>query len=78
MAGATEVTAELIGLGVTRLMMMPRKENTGGSTIRGKLAGLAATTLWSLFQEPVLHFAKTRFASYLGKQPPSPDQDKIA
>ncbi len=73
---ALMVTAAFIGLGATRIFLMPRKEKTAGSSLRGKLTGLAATTLWSFFQEPVLNFAKTHFASYLGSQHQSPDQDK--
>lgn len=70
------VAATIIGLGATRFFLMPRKERAAGSSIRGKLAGLAATTLWSLFQEPVLNFARTHFASYIGDHHQSPEQDK--
>ena len=71
---ALALGAALIGLGATRFFTRPR---TGtGSSLRGRLAGLAATALWSVFQEPVLDFAKTHFTSYLGRLHQSPDPDK--
>lgn len=73
---ALMVVAALAGLGATRFFMTPRRENAGGGFFRGKLAGLAATTLWSIFQEPALEFARTHFASYFGGTRPSPDQEK--
>ena len=68
--------AAVAGLAATRFFMMPRKERGWGSSVRGKLAGLAATTLWSVFHEPVLDFAKTHYATYFGKSPQSPNPDK--
>lgn len=73
---ALAVTAALVGLGVTRLFMMPRKERGSGSSLRGKITGLAVTALWSIFQEPLLDFAKSHFASYLDKHHQSPNPDK--
>ncbi len=73
---ALMVAAAVIGLGVTRNFLMPRKERVGGVPMRGRLAGLAATALWSIFQEPMLNFAKTHFSSYLGGQSQPSDQDK--
>jgi hypothetical protein len=75
---ALAVGAALIGLGVTRFFTMPRKQRTPGSptSMSGRLTGLAATTLWSVFHEPVLDFAKSCFASYLGRRHPSPESEK--
>jgi len=73
---ALAVGAVILGVGVTRFFMTPRNGRGRGSSLGGKLAGLAATTLWSAFHEPVLDFAKTHFASYLGRRHPSPETEK--
>jgi hypothetical protein len=73
---ALTIAAALAGLGVTRFFMMPRKEKGVGSALRGNLASLAATTLWSVFREPALDFARTHFTSYFGRQQASPDPEQ--
>ncbi|HEY2573135.1 MAG TPA: hypothetical protein VGH65_03665 [Verrucomicrobiaceae bacterium] len=79
---ALAVAAGLLGLAAYRFFTAPRRgagpEKGWGGGLRGKLAGLAATSLWSVFHEPILDFAKTQFASYLDKHHQSPDSDKTA
>ncbi len=73
---ALAVAAALVGLGVTRLFTAPRNGKGWGASLRGSLASLAATSLWSVFREPALDFAKAHFTSYLGRQHQSPEPDK--
>ena len=73
---AIMAAAALAGLVATRYLLMPRKERGWRPSLRGKLTGLAATALWSLFHEPAMDFAKTRLASFLEKLHQSPRTDK--
>src|SRR3954468_16729880 len=62
---ALAVAAGLLGFAAWRLFTIPpRNPGKGGwgASLRSKLAGLAATGLWSLFQAPIMDFAKTQFA----------------
>lgn len=73
---ALAVGAALLGLALTRFFTAPRGERGRGATLGGRLTGLAGSALWSVFHEPVLDFAKTHFASYLGRRHPSPETEK--
>jgi hypothetical protein len=78
---ALAVAAALLGLGVWRFFMAPRRtpaKGGWGASLRGKLAGFAATSLWSVFQAPIMDFAKSQFASYLDKHHQSSDFDQTA
>ncbi len=77
---AFAVAATLLGLATYRFFSAPRPvpEKGWGASLRGRLSGLAATALWSVFHEPIMDFAKTQFASYLDKRHQTPDSDKTA